>query len=345
MGAEPAETSRTSRKTAHHRISHIVHATAPSLRPHYFMNIPPPTSGDDPSASSVSASSGWSDEAIEHARSCAIMMRKRLHDGGAMGIRRSIRIRAERVSGDGAGPRGGGHRSDAKVVHFQRHGQGYHNLMAEVWRESGLDFDIDDADAARNPFVREEIVDAPLTLKGRAESEARRPQAAALGPELVVVSPLHRAIQTARLSFADHMGRDDVPWIAHEGCREELGWLVCNKRLPLSQTRGEFPGIDFSLVVSGEEDRLWNSKAREPPVAKSERIYDFLVNFIRHRPEREIAVVCHSAVLFNMANAVLDCGGDEYLTAWWKTSEIKSMRIWFEDVGEEEVDTDEKKTN
>ena len=56
-------------------------------------------------------------------------------------------------------------------------------------------------------------------------------------------------------------------------------------------------------------------------------------------------MVCHSAVLFNMANAVLDCGGDEYLTAWWKTSEIKSMRIWFEDVGEEEVDTDEKKTN
>jgi len=219
--------------------------------------------------------------------------------------------------------------------------------LGEVWRDNGFVIDIDAADPAKNPLRREEIVDAPLTLRGRTESAARRAHAALLRPQLVVVSPLHRAIQTARLSFADHKGEaegcdGDVPWLAHEGCREELGWLVCNKRLPLSQTVAEFPDIDFSRIVSGEEDMLWDPLAREPSVAMSERIYEFLVSFLRYRPEREIAVVSHSAVLFNMANAVMDCNGDDYLTTWWKTSEIKSMRIWFEDK-DEVGDNEEKK--
>ena len=56
----------------------------------------------------------------------------------------------------------------------------------------------------------------------------------------------------------------------------------------------------------------------------------WLQPFVQSRPEQEIAVVSHSAFLFNMLNTVMDCGDDEELKRWFKTSEIRSMRVTFE---------------
>lgn len=92
----------------------------------------------------------------------------------------------------------------------------------------GRAVNLDDKDPATNPFLREEMLDSPLTEKGRKECVARRSHAALLNPQAVIVSSLSRAIHTALLSFADH-NTDDIPWIAHEGAREQLGLLMCNK--------------------------------------------------------------------------------------------------------------------
>ena len=184
-----------------------------------------------------------------------------------------------------------------------------------------------DPDPNINPFVRPEIVDSPLTEHGRAQCASQRSKASILNPEILIVSPLHRAIQTAQITFEDFRGK--VPFIAHEACREELGLLVCNKRRPLSETIREFPDVDFSLVTSGEEDTLWNAEARECPVDKSKRIYSFLVDYIRHLPQKEIGVVGHSAWMFNMCNAVMDCGEDGELSSWFETAEIRSMQVTF----------------
>jgi broad specificity phosphatase PhoE len=151
--------------------------------------------------------------------------------------------------------------------------------------------------------------------------------ASILNPELVVVSPLLRAVQTAKLSFSDFYQNPKIPWIAHEGCREELGVLVCNKRRPLSQIMEDFPDLQFWEMT--EEDSLWDPTQRESNESKSGRIYEFLVEFIANRPESEIAVIGHSAWLFHMCNAVVDCGDDEGLTSWFLTSEIRSMRLTF----------------
>jgi broad specificity phosphatase PhoE len=217
-----------------------------------------------------------------------------------------------------------------KIIHFQRHGQGYHNLIYRILDESGRPVqDVYDPDPAVNPFVRPEIVDSPLTEHGRAQCASQRSKASSLQPELLIVSPLHRAIQTAQITFEDFRGK--VPFVAHEACREELGLLVCNKRRPLSETIREFPDVDFSLVTSGEEDTLWSPEERECPVDKSKRIYSFLVDYVRHLPQKEIGVVGHSAWMFNMCNAVMDCGGDDELTSWFGTSEIRSMKVIFSD--------------
>ena len=234
-----------------------------------------------------------------------------------------------------------------KIVHFQRHGQGYHNLLGSILRDAGMKLNHSSHDPKTNPWRRPEIVDSPLTEHGKQECYFRRDHVSKhLNPQLIVVSPMLRAIQTATISFGKftkattttteivvgnddaHGGNAGVPWIAHEGCREELGFLVCNKRRNKSLIRDEYPYIDLSLLQH-EEDVLWDPHERESPQDMADRVYDFLVNFIAMRDESEIAVICHSAWLFNMCTVILDCGDDEFLASWFKTSEVRSMKLTF----------------
>ncbi|KAL3921042.1 MAG: hypothetical protein SGILL_002959, partial [Bacillariaceae sp.] len=215
-----------------------------------------------------------------------------------------------------------------KIVHFQRHGQGYHNLMGDILRDAGIKPDIDSKDPTINPWIRPEIVDSPLTETGKWQCEQQQGVASTLKPDLVVVSPLARTIQTAKLSFAAYTDSvQSVPWIVHEGCREELGVLTCNKRRSLSDIKAEHPDLEFFEMT--EEDTLWNPNERESSQSKNERIYDFLVNFIANRDESSIAVITHSAWLFHLLNAVVDCGDDLDLSSWFLTGEIRSIRLTF----------------
>lgn len=268
---------------------------------------------------------GWSEVALKTASFMTKSQREKLEAAGALDVQRPVKIYAKRI--DSSLPES---ESDAnfKIIHFQRHGQGYHNLLGEFWHELERPIDMDSMNVEKNPFVRPEILDAPLTETGRQQCIQQKDVASRLNPQLVVVSPLQRAIQTALLSFA-HC-RDTVPWMAHEGCREEIGLLVCNKRRPLSDIRNDFPHINYSLMAD-EEDTLFHDDRRETLLEKSERAYDFLVEYIQNRPEKEIAVVGHSAWLFTMLNAVVDCGNDESLMSWFLTSEIRSMQVSFSD--------------
>ena len=272
-----------------------------------------------------------------------------LRDEGAMDIPRAIKIKAVSASmsdTDDASTSASNNNNDSdrdrdrdshtsmhiatKIIHFQRHGQGYHNLLGDVNRAFGNDLDIDDPNPQTNPFVKPEIQDSPLTHKGRQEALAQKSAASKLSPQVVIVSPLHRAVLTALISFGDHY-ENGIPFIAHEGCREQLGLLTCNKAMPISQTILDFPQVDFGLITHGEEDTLWmkNPNVREPPVEEANRAYDFLTEFLMNREERELAVVCHSAYLFSVLNCVVDCGGDDSLESWFGTGEIRSMRVSF----------------
>jgi len=214
-----------------------------------------------------------------------------------------------------------------KIVHFQRHGQGYHNLLGDVLREAGVRPDIFSSDVSVNPWVRPEIVDSPLTELGKNQCRNQRNKAVTLKPEVVIVSPLLRAIETANLSFADYA--ETVKWMAHEGCREETGYLVCNKRRTLSEIRADFPDLELAHEFT-EEDSLFDPTKFETEQAKGDRIYDFLTNFLMQRQESNLAVVCHSAWLAHMCNEVMDCGDDARLTKWFDVSEIRSMKLTFE---------------
>ena len=281
--------------------------------------------------SSTTTTKGQSEIAIKAAKDFTISQRKKLQELGALDIQRPIRIIGELLDDqkDDDGNDESNKASVTKIIHFQRHGQGFHNLICDIWREKGLPIDFDSLDPTFNPVIRNEFLDPPLTETGRQQCKDKREECSKLTPELVIVSPLLRCLQTASLSFYDFY-QTNIPWVSHEGCREELGLLVGNKRRSISEIKLDYPSIDFS-AIEYDDDVLWNDygNRRETQLEKSERIYEFLTDYVRNRPEKDIAIVCHSAYLFTLLNAVMDVENED-LRSWFLTSEVRSMKVRFE---------------
>ncbi|ONH90828.1 hypothetical protein PRUPE_8G076400 [Prunus persica] len=104
--------------------------------------------------------------------------------------------------------------------------------------------------------------------------------------ELVITSPLLRALQTAvgvfggegytdrmdilplMVANAGYSERPSIsslncpPIIAIELCREHLGVHPCDNRRSISDYQFLFPAVDFSLIES-DEDILWKANVRE----------------------------------------------------------------------------------
>ena len=141
-------------------------------------------------------------------------------------------------------------------------------------RDVGKPIDFDSNDPELNPVIRPEMMDPPLTELGRQQCISVREGCSRLSPELVIVSPLLRCIQTAKLSFRDHANTDKTPLISHEGCREELGLLNGNKLRPIREIIEDHPEIDFGAIEHDEDD-LWDAYGdrRAPLLAKPARAY------------------------------------------------------------------------
>lgn len=255
-----------------------------------------------------------------------------------------------------------GSSSITKIVHFQRHGQGTHNQLYKDWTErTGSPPDLNERDPTKNPLLLEDIIDAPLTTKGKNQCLEQSSFAynELYNIELIICSPLVRALQTAHLTFSDYVPPNRtnsgkmVKWIVHEGIREEFGTLLCNKRQPLSRTMSQFVEVDYMYMGSTapsytDEDTMWNEYTtknkcpdtglvqRESMIELSDRAYQFLVNFLLQRPEKEIVVVGHSAWFHAMTNSVLymsdSCSENgevlDYTTMFGQ-AEIRSFELVF----------------
>jgi broad specificity phosphatase PhoE len=170
-----------------------------------------------------------------------------------------------------------------------------------------------------------EVLDAPLTEKGRQQAYLLQPKVRAFEnqPELVVVSPNCRAIQTGVIAFEHLIG--EVPLISHEMVREETGVHVCDKRRPKSRQEKEFPMVDFALLET-EEDVIFKNDSRETKMEVGERIYLFM-EWLAERSERHVGVASHSGWLLTLFNGV--CESDEILNSWFQTGEMRSVKLEF----------------
>ena len=132
--------------------------------------------------------------------------------------KRPRQIRAELYvpAADGTSPTNG----SGRVVHFVRHGLGYHNVWGKNWSEAAKH---------GNPYVDEGCpVDAKLTPIGVFQAKDLQPRMAELlksSVTPVVVSPLRRAIQTA-LCATEGL---PVEMTANELLHEQAGLHICDR--------------------------------------------------------------------------------------------------------------------
>ena len=172
-----------------------------------------------------------------------------------------------------------------KVVSFIRHGLAAHNFGGII-----------DPD----PVTPDRYTDSPLTDYGRAQATCAAAEAAQLKPELLVCSPLSRALETGLRAFPH------VPTcVAHEMCREYCAGRYANKRLSRTALAARFPSVDFS-ALSGDEDPIFRPDVPEAwPAGLQDRIVKF-IHWVGCRPEKAIAVASHGVYIEVMLK-MFDC--------------------------------------
>jgi len=186
-----------------------------------------------------------------------------------------------------------------KTIHFIRHAEGFHNEANNAYG--------DDTPCTFSTPGSWEYMDAKLTKVGINQCvTARETLLDGVNPELVVVSPFTRTLQTAHIMF----GGKGYPFLVHHLCRERWGKFTCDKLRPKTDIVKDMAPIyahtddkiDFdNFGWSSETDELWKD-TREPPAEVIQRGVD-MMKWLASRPETEIAVVAHSSYLKHLFRA------------------------------------------
>ena len=131
--------------------------------------------------------------------------------------------------------------------------------------------------------------DPPLTATGAAQAaDARRrclPGRGGACVDLIVASPLRRALQTARAVF----GGEGCERLAVEDLRERAA-TGCNWRRAAHEIQDDFPEFDLAAVPPGLDPHL--NSMHEPSGDLRERTLRFL-RWLSRQPEQRVAVVTH----------------------------------------------------
>jgi broad specificity phosphatase PhoE len=174
-----------------------------------------------------------------------------------------------------------------KTVFCIRHGESTFNA---AYRATGVD-----------PLH----LDAPLSEEGHRQVREARDRLRHIPFELVVTSPLTRALQTTAGLFAEHPAR---PRILVEALHRELAESSCDVGRPKAVLVQEFPHFDLDHLpdiwwhAAGEPDE--RGICIEPHDSLQARIADFRM-WLARRPERTIGVVGHHTFFFHFTGARL----------------------------------------
>lgn len=223
-------------------------------------------------------------------------------------------------------------RSDAKRIHFVRHGEALHQQRATPGRACHCHESPTAEEIANCPYMDPDLVDPPLTDAGRR-------QVARVEAELWFAGAAMRSLETATIAASTGI-------VALEEIRSRVSAHPHTRRRPLSVLKPLFPRVDFSRVAS-DEDPLFTGMA-EPRAKLDRRLAEFL-RVLAARPEREIAVVTHFTMFLTLFQSpsetlvvgtnpersrndppFLDCreGADpERLRSFFEPGEVRSLVI------------------
>ncbi|MFO1414375.1 MAG: histidine phosphatase family protein [Burkholderiales bacterium] len=150
--------------------------------------------------------------------------------------------------------------------------------------------------------------DARLSEVGHAQVAAARPAVARYPVEVVLVSPLTRALQTAHGLFADHPQR---PRLHVAPLLRERVENSCDVGRPPAALAAEFPAVDVAHLADpwwhhdGEADE--RGICVEPIAVVQARAAQFRQDVLA-RPERVVALVGHGTFFYHLTGrAMANC--------------------------------------
>lgn len=183
----------------------------------------------------------------------------------------------------------------------------------------------------------ERYIDAPLTERGKQQADSLASTLASLAPQLVVTSPLTRAIQTC-LRACVSLPKQSTTFVVSPLCRERLAYS-CDIGTPATVLAARYPFLDFSGLHPPEawwwmspnvhdaspmvslqllrRQRSSSSREIEPLAAVQARTNDFRRWLIR-RPETKVAVFAHG--VFN--NGLVADG-----RSLWGNAEVRVLTL------------------
>ena len=192
-----------------------------------------------------------------------------------------------------------------KKIFLLRHGQAQHNPRAEAARAKGC---------SHETFLQlmheDDVLDSELTELGREQAKllSITQKEKLKHVELIISSPLSRAIQTAEFAVPVDLNANATR-IAVETFREINGWLLNAKRRCVSELRNFYPHWIFENLSN--EDKLWTPNL-ESESSCGERGYQGLIYTYRSRKENNILIVSHGGLLrfalVNHPRIKLECG-------------------------------------
>mmetsp|Transcript_46037 Transcript_46037/g.99979 ORF Transcript_46037/g.99979 Transcript_46037/m.99979 type:complete len:718 (+) Transcript_46037:39-2192(+) len=231
-----------------------------------------------------------------------------------------------------------------KIIYLVRHAEAWHNVEEKAAETKAL-LSGGDAKAAnlarRRALANPVFLDAPLSEIGTKQVMLTADHFANLlkgthyqPPELVLVSPLERALQTATLLFPNH-----PRILAKEILREKRTGLPCDERKAVWELANNFPQVDFEDISKADvasgggswdfQAHLLETNADVAIRAKCalEKIYA--------ESATSIAVVTHKGFLRELQTGpwarLLESNGQE-LPAVFKNAEVRVCEVeWIGD--------------
>jgi glucosyl-3-phosphoglycerate phosphatase len=217
-----------------------------------------------------------------------------------------------------------------KTVYLVRHGESTHN--AQVYAALGAD-----PNDAR-------YLDAALTARGAAQANALAPRLRELAPQLVVASPLTRAVDTCLRACALLTDPVNPRRIVRPECSERLAY-ACDIGSSVHVLEKRFPQLDFAHVRP--HDAWWwtpdkldtlsansslallrmsppGSKAGIEPVEMVTRRVNAFRAWLVAQPETRIVVFGHGAYLRRLMSSQ---GSSVSSVPWFGNCEIRKILL------------------
>ncbi|TXN26117.1 histidine phosphatase family protein [Methylobacterium sp. WL19] len=149
-------------------------------------------------------------------------------------------------------------------------------------------------------------IDARLTDRGLTQVAAARERLRDIPFDLVVTSPLTRAIQTTAGIFGDHPAKPEIlVEVLHRECQESS----CDVGRAASVLKAEFPHLDIDHLPEiwwhAEGEPIAEGVHVEPRHLFDRRVATFR-DWLTERRERTIAVVGHGTFFFHLTGIWLD---------------------------------------